>query len=242
MPIAQRTVIGQGYSPTAPTEWQYFSSTNRGWAGHVPPLLYLHGSGDNATTILAKSGQKPLLDALSQKYAVLACDFGLQAWGNNTHLLRIEEAVAYLAATWGGTARVTIVAGSMGNLGGLRYARLHPENVRAYVGIIPALDLGNLQTIPAIAAELVTAYSPSGYNDVTMGETYSPVKYADELDPDLPIHLWTASNDTITVPSTAAAFVAARPQTLRTNIGALGHTEAAVTAAQASVLDWLATT
>lgn len=241
MTLALRTQLGQGYSPTAPTEWQYFSSVNRGWLGQKPALIYCHGSGDTAATILAKTGQKALIDALSQEYAVLACDLGLQAWGNDRHVQAIEEAVTYIEATRGTSGQIVLVGGSMGNLGALGYLRLHPEKVRAYVGIIPALDLANLNLIPAVASDLTIAYG-APYNDATMGPTHSPVRYAASLDADVPIHLWTASNDTITVPSTADAFVAARPQTLRTNVGALGHSEAAVTAAQASVLSWLATT
>lgn len=240
MPIATLSRLATGYSTANVDEKFWFSATADGWLGAKPPLIYCHGSGHDAVTILSGSGQRPLLDALAQHYSVIAADLGLQAWGNDTHVTRIAEAVNYLATTWGIHGRVTLVAGSMGNLGALGYARAHPENVRAVAGIIPALDLADLM-LRGAASDINAAYPPS-YNDATMGPTHSPVQYADELDPDLNIHLWTASNDTICVPATAAAFVAARPQTIRTDLGALGHTEAAVSAAQASVLDWLATT
>lgn len=240
MPLAMRTILGQGYSPTAPTEWQYLAGTAKAQIGQRPGLIYCHGSGDTAQTILGKVGQKALIDALAQKYAVIACDLGYQAFGNDTHVARIGEAITYLEATWKTTSRVVLVGGSMGALGALGYARLYPQKVRAVAGIIPGLDLADLM-LRGAAADINAAYG-GAYNDATDGPTHSPVQYAASLDPNLPIRLWTASNDTIAVPATATAFVAARPQTGRVDVGALGHSEAAVTASQTSVLDWLATT
>lgn len=240
MSIAVRQSLGQGYSSAAPLEWQYLAGTASAQLGLRPPLVYCHGSGDTATTILAKTGQKALLDALAQRYAIIAPDLGLQAFGNDTHVARIVEAVAYLEATWGTRSRVTLVAGSMGMLGALGYARLYPQKVRAVAGIIPGLDLADLM-LRGAAADINAAYG-GAYNDATMGPTHSPVQYAASLSPSLRIHLWTTSDDTIAVPATATSFVAARPSTGRTNVGALGHSEAAVTASQTSVLDWLATT
>lgn len=238
MPLALRTIFGEGYSPTAPTEKQWDLGTIRAARGDKPPMIYCHGSGDTATTIQAKTGQLALLRALAQDYMICAADLGLQAWGNDTHVARIGEAIDHLEATYGTSGPVTLVTGSMGNLGGMGYARLYPENVTAIAAIIPATDLANLYANPLITADMNLAYPPA-YDNATMGPTHSPVMYASTMDPDLPIHLFTASNDTITVPSTAAAFVAARPQTERTDLGALGHSEAAVTASVPLVVEWL---
>lgn len=240
MTLATRGVLGQGYAPAAPTEWQYAVGTLRSWSGLTPALVYCHGSGDSTLTALAKTGQRPLIDALAQRYAVVAADLGLQAWGNDTHVERIADAVTFIQASTGATSRVVLVAGSMGALGALGYARLHPEKVRAVAAIIPALDLADLM-LRGAAGDIDAAYG-GAYDDATHGPTHSPVKYAGQLDPSLRVHLWTCNDDTICTPPTADAFVAARPQTIRTNLGALGHSEAAVTAAQASVLGWLAST
>lgn len=238
--IALRTQLGQGYAPTATTEWQFVSGTTPAWRGDKPLLVYCHGSGDTATTVLKKSGQKPLIDALAQRYIVIAADLGYQAFGNDIHVTRITQAITYLQGITGNTDPVTLLGGSMGNLGGMGYVRAHPENVRAYVGIIPGLDLSDLM-LRGAAADINAAYG-GAYSDAVHGPAHSPVHYADDLDPAVPMHLWTASNDTICVPATADAFVASRPSTLRTDVGALGHSEAAVAAAHASVLEWLATT
>ena len=187
--------------------------------------------------MLAKTGQKALLDTLAQDYAVISCDLGLQAFGNDTHVARIADAITYLEANWGTSGCVVLVGGSMGALGALGYARLHPEKVRAVAAIIPGLDLADLM-LRGAAADINTAFGGT-YNDSTHGPTHSPVKYAASMDATVPVHLFTASDDTIAVPATATAFVTARPQTMRTDLGALGHSEAAVTASIPKVAAWL---
>lgn len=237
--IALRSQTGRGYSAAAPTEYQYVVGTAKGWSGQKPPLIYCHGSGATAQTAAsgsaATAGEWALIQALAQDFLVVVADLGLQAWGNDTHVSRIADAKAYLA-TLGAAGPVTLVAASMGNLGALGYARLHPANVAKVACIIPALDLASLY--PMATADINAAYG-GAYNDAVHGPTHSPVQYAASMDSSLPIHLFTASNDPICLPSTAVAFVAARPQTLRTNLGALGHTDAAIGTSGAPVVAWL---
>ncbi|KRB73085.1 hypothetical protein ASE01_20125 [Nocardioides sp. Root190] len=242
--LATAAVFGQGYSPTVPTESQYVAATVAGQRGERTLLVYCHGSGGSATGLLTTPLERAFVDALAQRNPVIAADLALQAWGSDRHVQAIGEAIAYaeslLITPFGPAGKIFIVAGSMGNLGGLGYVLAHPEKVRAYAGLIPALDLASLNTMPPIPSEIAVAYG-APYNDATMGPTHSPVRYAAALDPDVPIRLWTASNDTICLPSTATAFVAARPQTERVDLGPLGHTAAAVAAAQPSILSWLRT-
>lgn len=239
MALALRTILGTGYSATAPTEMHYLAATIRGQRGEKRGLIYCHGSGDTAESITAKTGQRPLLDALAQEYAVIGADLGLQAWGNDTHVARIIEARDYLSSQFGTSGKVLLVGVSMGMLGALGYARLYPGNVQAVVGIIGAMDLADL-LLRGAATSINAAYPPA-YDDATDGPTHSPVKYAASLDASLPIRLYTASNDPTVVPTTADAFVAARPQTTRVDVGALGHSEASITAATAPAIAWLKT-
>lgn len=241
MPIALRSVMGQGYSAAAPSEFQFVVGTASAWAGRKPPLIYCHGSGATTQTAAsgsaANAGEWALLTALAQHYLVIVADLGLQAWGNDTHVARIAEAKAYLAAL-GATGPVTLVGGSMGNLGALGYARAHPESVSKVACIIPALDLASLY--PMASADIDAAYG-GAYSNAVHGPTHSPVQYAASLDADLPIHLFTTSNDPVCLPSTASAFVSARPQTGRTDLGALGHGDAAAGASASPVVEWLHT-
>lgn len=238
MTLPTRSTLGVGYSTTAPTERQYVASTYHGWRGELPPLIYCHGSGDTAETVPGKSGQAVLLAALAQRYTVVAADLGLQVWGNDTHIARVADAVAY-AASLGATGKVTIVTASMGTLGGLGYLLRNPGNVRAAGCVIPALDLEQLLSVAA--SEINAAYPPA-YDDAVNGPTHSPVKYAASLPTTVPIHLLTSSTDAIVLPSTADAFMAARPATKRTDIGTAGHSEASILAAVAPLTSWLLAT
>lgn len=238
--LATSSIFGQGYSPAAPTEWAYMAGSVAAQRGERPGLIYCHGSGGTATNMLTNAVERALIEKLAQRYAVIAADLALQAWGSATGVDRVGEARQCLIDRWNVTGPMYLLCGSMGNLNGLGYLRQHPEHIRAAACLIPALDLASLNTMPPIPAEIAVAYG-APYNDVTMGPTHSPVRYAATLDPDVPIRLWTASNDTICLPSTATAFVAARPQTERVDLGPLGHTAAAVAAAQPLILSWLRT-
>lgn len=238
-----RSEYGVGYAAAAPSENYLMVGSLRSWQGKNPPLVYCHGSGGSAATAfnMYYPGQIALLTALAQRYMVIAPDLGLEAWGNNNHVARIGDAITYLRNRFGyaTSQKITLVAGSMGTLGAIRYARLNPTAVTAVAAVIPALDLADLMTRGAATA-INAAYGGS-YDDATMGATYSPAKYASVMNASVPIHLFTASNDSICVPATASSFVTARPSTLRTNIGATDHSEASITAAVGPLTNWLLT-
>lgn len=207
------------------------------WLHTRAPLIYCHGAGDTAGSAFHKSGQGPLLKQLARLYTVALCDLGgAQTWGNDTVVTRIGQAKTYLSSSFGATGPVVLVAGSMGTLGALAYTLANPSDVRGVAAVIPALDLNDLvvNNRGGSAAAINTAYGGS-YSDVTHGPTHSPVQFAASL-PAIPISLWTASDDAVCVPSTADAFVTARPSTSRSSVGALGHTEAAITAATTGVV------
>ena len=224
---------GQGYSASAPTESYCAVTSERGMKGQLPVLIYCHGSGHDAYTQMSSlyPGQKALITAMAKDYFVIGADLGLQGgWGNDLHRQRIEDLVAFVGTRWGfDTTKVSLMAGSMGCLGALQYARVNPGKVRNMALIIPAVDLADL-LLRGAAADINAAYG-GAYNDATDGPTHSPVQYAASLPSSIPIDLFTASDDTLTVPATATAFVNARPLTRRRNLGALGHSDNAVAAA-----------
>ena len=237
MSYATHSRFGTGYSAVATSENSFVIGSQKAWRGERKPLVYCHGSGGTATTAVTNPAEINLLKALAQDYLVIAADLALQAWGNDNHLARIGDAVSHLA-NFNADGPVTLVAGSMGNLGAFGYLKANPTGVRAIAGIIPCVDLDSVY--PMATADINAAYG-GAYNTNTHGPVRSPVRYATELNADVPVHLFTASNDTLTLPSTATAFVAARPQTERTNLGALGHTNEAVTASITPTVNWLKT-
>lgn len=223
-------------------EWDVTLGAPPTWIGDGQPMVYCHGSGDTSLTVLPKSGQGPLIRSLAERHTIAVCDLGGQTWGNDTVITRIGQARTYLRNTWGSEGQVTLVGISMGGLAALAYALANPSAVRAVALIIPALDLNDLvvNNRGGAAADVNAAYG-GAYNNATHGPTHNPAVYAASLRATMPIAIWTASDDPICVPSTADGFVTSRPQTARTDVGALGHSEASITAALDGVVQFVRT-
>lgn len=200
-------------------------------------VLFFHGSGETALTTLTDPSTRDLLAEVSKRAVVIAADFGLQAWGNDTAIARAVQAMNYGEANLGVVGPWTFITGSMGNANGCATALAYPTRVKAIAGIIPLTDIADVM-LRGAAASVNAAYPPA-YDDAINGPTHSPIHFAEELDPDMPMHFWTASNDPIVVPATSDAFIAARPQTGRTDVGPLGHSDAAVVAAASGVVDFV---
>jgi pimeloyl-ACP methyl ester carboxylesterase len=191
--------------------------------------------GNNGTALGEHLAYGSTLNLLAQRYTVVVADLGGNTFGNDTGVTRVGQVIDYLAAQWGSSGRAVLVGASMGAAVALNYAVRFPEKVRTVAGIIPAVDLVVPADNPA-KANIDLAYPPS-FSNAQYGD-HNPVLFADDLPTWMPIGLWTSSNDPICYPATADAFVAARPQTHRVDIGPRGH--AGVNLAAADVAGWLA--
>lgn len=210
--------------------------TAQSWAGtRQAGVIYCHGANNNTETVIAEAEKRQVLYGLARYATVHVGDLGGDTFGNDTGITRVGQAIAYLRAEWGQSGPVALVGSSMGAIVALAYTLAHPDEVLAVAGIIPGLDIADLYTRGMGIPEDIDAAYPPAYDDETDGPTHSPVRFAADLPADLPIALWTASNDALAVPATADEFVSLRPQTERTDLGALGHTDAAIGAAAEGV-------
>lgn len=218
----------------APTdECQIVSGQAKSFVGDEPiGLLNCHGSGDNAFDALQEPNARRLLENISQHTTTLTGDFGYQTWGNDVFVNRAEQARVHLENVYGVEGKLIIVAVSMGFLNACNYARVYPERVAAIAGIIPGCDLTDLYNRGA-QVDIDAAYG--GYNPAVDGPIHNPVEFAGDLDPDMPIHIWNAPDDFLTVPATVTAFMNARPQTGRTFLPPYGHSVISVGNAVAGV-------
>jgi hypothetical protein len=237
-----------GYDRAANAEWDWIAGPLEAWTepGTVPGLIYAHGATGTATKVLQQDQEYQLLYELARHFVVVVADLGYDTFCNDTAITRIGLARQYLQEphVWTGKpmakpGKVILAGGSMGAGNSLAYARANPTHVAAVAALIPFVDIQDVVTNNrlGLADDINTAYG-GHYDDAVHGPTHSPVRFAASMDPDIPIHLWTASNDPATVPATATEFVALRPQTGRTNVGALGHTFNVYGAAHRSVVDF----
>ena len=214
-----------------------FGTTDTWLLNEPQGVIYCHGSGDTDESVIGWPGQFGMINRLARHATVHVGDLGGQTFGNDTAITRIGQAITYLRAEWGQYGPVVLVGVSMGALGALAYTLANPTEVAAVALVIPGLTLDGAEGGP-YEGPIDAAYPPA-YDSVTDGPTHSPIQFADDLDPDIPIHMWTSSDDPITLPADADAFVAARPQTGRTNVGALGHDDDPVIAAGPALAQWV---
>lgn len=210
--------------------------TAASWSGEQPAgVIFCHGANESAVISYADDAQNSIQRGIAEHATVHLGDLGgTNTWGNDTAIDRTDSAKAYLEADWAQVGPVPLIGISMGVLTAMAYALANPTKVLCIAAVIPALDLNDLKVNRGLAAAIDPAYGGT-YDNATDGPTHSPVMFADDL-PDIPIRLWTASNDPVCVSSTADAFVAARPATERVDLGALGHSDAAVAAAVDGVI------
>lgn len=122
-------------------------------------VVLVHGSGNPAGFIdgLTQPSSVKLAAALaSAGIPCIAGDFGLQAWGNDTVVSRIDSAWAVLKAQFPAmrTDKVILIGASMGGAAVAHYSQSNPTQVAAVVGIIPLWDLKSFYAYPAYAGSV----------------------------------------------------------------------------------------
>lgn len=227
-----RSSMGSGRY--AASEKDVLVATPAGLAGGIRGVIFCHGLNADATAPrdYAAIGELHLVNAIAEVFPVLSIDAGgTAAMGNATAVARVGDAVTYAQGTLGWKAgTVLLVGASMGTFSVLNYAKANPSKVGAVVCVNSAIDLNDIvvNNRGGYAATVNTAYGGT-YNNGTQGPTCNPASYAASYS--TPTRLFYSSDDTIAIPSTITAFAAAATNVTATNVGALGHTEAAIDAA-----------
>lgn len=218
-----------------PGEDDYVVGSNASWAGAEPDgVIFCHAAGGSTELVTTNTNQLTLVRLMGLSATTHVGDLGGNPFGNATGVARIQAAIDHLRAEWGQVGPVVLVGISQGFINAAVYALNNPTEVKAIAGIVPGIDLADLRTRdPGIAALIDAAYPPT-YDDVTDGPTHSPIRFADQLDPDMPVHLWGSANDPYVTPASIQAFIAARPQTEFTNLGNAGHSMGGSTLAVAA--------
>lgn len=223
-------VAGEGHASVMPGDYRRDGS-KRG-------LIFGHSRGGDATQLVAASSSSyKTMRALaaSLMLPMLGTDAGgTDNWGNATAVTRMGQTLSYLRGSAVGastTDPIILVAQSMGAPTVLNWARANLTSVAAVVLFIPAVNITDVHTNNRgdLTASINSAYGGT-WSEAAYGATYNPATYAASL-AGVPIQIWTASDDPIVIPSVVTAFAAAvGPSVEVRNLGALGHTQAAVEA------------
>lgn len=203
--------------------------------------LWCHGDGGTAAP--SSLTMEAFFKGIAKDYTLLTADlYATATFGNDPSMLASEDALDYAVASWSAVEPIIVIGASMGAATALNIAKRWPARVRAVVGIIPATDIDYMHSNSAapIPADIDASYPPTGWSQATYGADHNPITFAATLDPDLPIKLWYAPDDTFIPTSMPLAFQAARPQTELEELPAGGHTDASILNSLTSVRAWLA--
>lgn len=203
--------------------------------------LFCGGAGDSAA---AAAGVGAFGDATRTLCAALAANGHVVVsptvtglWGTDLAVGRLDDALTYARANGASSAPALLIGVSMGAGTVLRWASLHPTEVAAVAGIIPAVDYQALRVADAFGARasidaawgvVYPAALPAGSDPATLDFTQQHVA------------LWYAPDDATVAAGPVIAFAAAQRAQL-TSVGNLGHTNAAVAAVDpAAILELVA--
>lgn len=191
------------------------------WTGEQPHgVIVCHGSGTVAED--TTYSLRRMIHALGKHATIHIGDLGFQTWGSDVVIDRIDAAVTRLQSA-GVETPVALLGASMGGCSALNYAHAHPSKVKCVAAVIPLVDLADARANPWLTTrwpEIDAIYGAPPAADYT---GHNPVGFATDLPSDMPIHVWSSSDDGLARPATHSAFLAARPQTGFTQLGPVGH-------------------
>lgn len=192
-----------------------------------PPIVFLSGLNGNPEDVLADQNGRLVTPLVEAGFTAVVPDTDA-FWGNEVGATRIMDALSYARNTLGcSNDPAILIGGSMGGGSALLWAAQNPSLVSCVVVFIPAVDFQALRVNNPM-------FNVRGSIDTAWGVTY-PAALPTGADPatranDLKytkVQMWTASDDPISVNHAAfSATVGAETH----NLGALGHTTAAVLA------------
>lgn len=146
-------------------------------------VVYFHGAGQTATTIVDDPETSGLVDGLvAAGYTVAARDAGGNSWGDGPSVRDYLDLVDDLQRSSSG-GRVFLVAESMGAIAAAQVAGR--ADVAAWVAIYPVCDLSTIDE-PGLKAQIRAVYGAE------LPARFSPVSW-----PDVPVATWASPDDTI---------------------------------------------
>lgn len=208
--------VGQ-YAPSAASEAHCFVLP-KNYTGGGRGTIYGHGYTSSALEGTFTSFVGKIAEKIGP---ILVTDLGGPAtFGNDAAIARAADARSFFISKYGVDSKVNIFAGSMGVLNLLNWAQRNPGQVNAMALTIPATSLAALY--PTFQTQIDAAYGgTSAYNSARAA--HSPIEYAMNAWPNIPMKLWNSTNDPTVLPATVDAFAERYLQCERASLGAVGH-------------------
>lgn len=219
----------------------------------LPPLVFCHNHGIDAIGVLSYDFYDDLFMALAEDYTVAVVDLGGPSeWGNQNSMNAVTAARDYLAAAYGSTGKLGLVAASMGGATAFNWAKATGAQSTRFVACVePLLDINSMRHFrasppngPLTYRALVDAAYGGTYSDAAHGATYSPYVYrASYPAATIPSRIWTTPDDLVVLPQFSDALAAAQPDLehtimTRANGTGYGHSVEALEVSAPAVLEF----
>lgn len=208
------------------------------WVPGLPPIVYSHGQLQHPRELFQSGISATIRHLASHGYAA-ACVLSQATWNNATARSRIQTAAAWLRTNRGCVGPAWLIGSSMGGTNSLGYAIASPADVAGVIGVICAVDMDDIRDNDRGTSGRANIDAAHGLTWTAPGTPALPagVNPADNTGvlTGLPIQLWSANDDTVALHSLTQTFAAAVGATL-VDVGALGHSDAAMAAVDPAVV------
>lgn len=199
-------------------------------ANGLPPVLAFHGLNLDPSSLLIK-GVIEILAGLANQGHIEGMPFSASGWGNSASLSLTDQGDTWLQSNGAANVRRGLFGLSHGGCMATKWAAANLSKTAWMVLGIPALDLQYLRT-----QDVVEGIAFRASIDAAAGVTYpaalpanfSPMDIADDLS-SIPCLMFTASDDDISH-NAATTWATAHGNTTHIDLGALGHSQAALDA------------
>lgn len=194
------------------------------------PVMYLHGASATASEIVgstATASIRLINEAIARAGFAVGAVTATQLWGNATSVARLTSGRDWIVDTHlAQDTPVALVGVSHGTAWAFAYAASNPSLVSAIVGILPIADVENVRDtdLGGFRSDIDTAWGityptalPTAGNPLLNTATLAAI----------PMQLWYANDDPY---STGIADFATSVGAELRDVGALGHTDAAIAA------------
>jgi acetyl esterase/lipase len=148
------------YAPTAAGEQSVRIAMPAGYDSRIPvPLvLYMHGSGGNATSPITDIDTTVYSALVANGFAVASSDQHGNNWGNDSAVADMVTLYKYVTARYA-VGPILLMGQSMGGLSSLRtLAARQIPGVVGWLGIYPVTNLANLYSLGTYTSAIKTAY------------------------------------------------------------------------------------
>ena len=237
-----------GYSTTA--EERYYMYPERAIRNNLRGVIFCHPWNGSAFGTFGSEYQQPFITKLANHMVVVASDLGDPAvsldghnsWGSANGVLRVHQDRDFLINSMNCKPEVILIGMSHGGSLAFQYAKQYPANVKAIIGLEPAVRLQSVRTYdPGLATSMDKCL---GTWSTTVDQTYSATLYAGSLNPNTPMRIYYATDDPIIDPASVLGFQGNRPQTeiksiqKLTGLTTVSHNDAVVGLCETDMIRW----